>query len=106
MYAVSTCCSCQAPTCKPFSMAWNAGKNVSMENGLTIDNPPSSTASIVYPGSLCCKLVRAQRLQERCGILPAFENFHQRRADDHAGHVTLQLFDLFAAADAEARAHG
>jgi hypothetical protein len=24
-----------------------------MENGLTIDSPPISTASIAYPGSLC-----------------------------------------------------
>jgi hypothetical protein len=43
---VITCCSCQASTSKAFSMAWNAGKNVSMENGLTIDSPPSRMASI------------------------------------------------------------
>ncbi len=55
MYAVMTCCSCQASTCSALSIAWNAGKNVSMENGLTIDSPPISTASIAYPGSLCCK---------------------------------------------------
>src|SRR3569832_1001188 len=68
MYAVRTCCNCHALTFSAFSIAWNAGKNVSMENGLTIDNPPISTASIVYPGSLCCKLAGPQRPQERCRI--------------------------------------
>src|SRR5690349_13827070 len=107
MYAVMTCCSCQALTPSARSIAWNAGKNVSMENGLTIDNPPISTASIVYPGSLCCKvLTRPQRSQERGGILSAFEYFHERGADDHAGHVPLELLHLFAPADAEAGAHG
>jgi len=46
MYAVITCWSFQASTCNAFSIVWNAGKNVSMENGLTIDSPPMSTASI------------------------------------------------------------
>ena len=46
MYAVITCWSFQASTCSAFSIAWNAGKKVSMENGLTIDSPPMSTASI------------------------------------------------------------
>ena len=46
MYAVITCWSCHASTLSAFSIAWNAGKNVSMENGLTIDSPPISTASI------------------------------------------------------------
>src|SRR6186997_4221 len=46
MYAVMTCCNCHALTCSAFSIVWNAGKKVSMENGLTIDSPPISTASI------------------------------------------------------------
>src|SRR5690349_9159225 len=108
MYAVMTCCSCQAPTFSAFSIAWNAGKNVSMEKGLTIDNPPISTASIVYPGSLCCKglSTRPQRPQKRRGILSAFQYFHERGADDDAGHVPLELLHLFAPADAETGAHG
>jgi hypothetical protein len=46
MYAVITCWSFQASTWSAFSIEWNAGKKVSMENGLTIDNPPMRTASI------------------------------------------------------------
>jgi hypothetical protein len=46
-------------------MELKAGKKVSIENGLTIDNPPSRTASIAYPGSLCCKSAGAQRLEKR-----------------------------------------
>src|SRR4051812_46792569 len=110
MYAVRTCCSCQALTFSAFSIAWKAGKKVSMENGLTIDSPPISTASIAYPGSLCCKrgglrLSRTQRSQEVAGILSVFQHFHKRRADDHARHVPPEQLHLFARADAEAGAH-
>src|SRR5688572_24601709 len=107
MYAVMTCWSCQASTCSARSIAWKAGKNVSMENGLTIDSPPMSTASIVYPGNFACKcLVRPQRFQKRGGILSAFEYFHERGADDDAGHVPSQLLHLLAPANSEAGAHG
>src|SRR5215471_815595 len=103
MYAVSTCCSASASTCSAFSMAWKAGKKVSMENGLTIDSPPSSTASIAYPGSLCCKELGgaggAQGTQELPGILSVFHHFHKRRTDDHAGDVAAQLLHLLPRAD-------